>query len=166
MKGKRCCGAMWQVGYCEGGWYTSMFVHEDEIGKRGGVGAGNQIRQDESASVQTNGSGQEESDLLSKCRKTGGRRARCGDQWPWVSDTGEVSVFVVDIFVRFRSFIKLVVLAKGFVVSYRWVEGFAGCKGGLELCTLLCGLCFAKGEGAAVKVVSPLASLSSLNRGD
>ena len=75
-----------------------------------------------------------------------------------------MGILIINIIVRFGTLIKLVILTQGFIIRYRRVKRLASRKRRFELCSLLCGLSFAKGKGAAVEVISSLASLSSLDK--
>lgn len=52
-----------------------MFVQEDEIGEAGGIGAGDEIRQDEVAAIEPDGRWEEKADFFGESGETGGRGA-------------------------------------------------------------------------------------------
>ena len=75
-----------------------------------------------------------------------------------------MGILVIHVVVGFGTLIKLVILAQSFIIRYRRIKGLASRKRRFELCPLLCGFSFAKSKGATVEVISPLASLSSLDK--
>ena len=75
-----------------------------------------------------------------------------------------MGILIIDVVVGFGTLIIFVVLAQSFVIRYRRVKRLASRKRCFELCSLLCGLSFAKSKGATVEVISSLASLSSLDK--
>lgn len=75
-----------------------------------------------------------------------------------------MGILIINITVGFGTLIKLVILTQSFIVRYRRFKRLASRKRRFELCSLLCGLSFAKGKGATVEVISSLASLSPLDK--
>lgn len=126
-----------------------------------------QIGEDQRSTIEAYGSGDQQADLFCESGKASRRGAGGCDQGPGVDDTGEMGIFVVKGFLDIcrRSFVVFIVFTKGFVIGNGGVEGFAGCKGGFEFCTLFGGLGVAEGKGAAMEVVPPLTGLSSLLNG-
>ena len=110
---------------------ATVLVKKDQVRQAGGDSGGDEIGEDEIAPVQADGGWQEESDFFGKRREPGGWVARSCHEHAGVNDTGELSVFVVQIklFLRGPVRARLVVLeifAQFFVVGDCRVERPAG----------------------------------------
>lgn len=86
-----------EMGDCQGGGGSSVLVQEDEIGKTGGIGAGDEIGEDEVAAVEPNRRGEEKADFFGESGETGGRGAGGCDENAGIGDTAEMGVFVVEV---------------------------------------------------------------------
>ena len=57
MQRERCSRTMWQMRDCQRRGYPAMFVEEKQVRQGRGIGAGNEVGQNEGTSVETNGGG-------------------------------------------------------------------------------------------------------------
>ena len=163
---ERCGRAVGHVGDGECCGSTTVLVEKDEIAEAGRLGGRDQVGQNQVTSVQADTGGQQQTDLFGERGETAARVARSGHEDTRVNDTGQVGVFVVKVQLILSSavgagLVVLVVLAQFLVVGNCRVERFASGQRLLQLCALLADFGIFEGEGAAVKVVAPLAGLSS-----
>lgn len=62
---------MWQVRYCKSSWHTTVLMKEDQVCQRRGIGAGDEVWQDEGSSIETDGGGKEKPYFFCESRKSG-----------------------------------------------------------------------------------------------
>ena len=147
-----------------------MLVEEDDVRETGRLGRADQIGEDQVTSVETDGAGAEQTDLLGEGGEAGRGVARGGDEDARVDDTGEMRVFVVEVeFFGRRAvcsrLVVLVVLTERLVVCYRGIQRLARGERGLEFGPLFGNFCIAEGESSAVDVVATLAGLPTEHGG-
>lgn len=98
-----------------------MLMKKDQIGNGGSIGGGDKVGEDQCSTVESNGGRQEKADLFGESGQACGGRSRGGDQRPWIYDTRQMCIFIVNVLVSFRSLVEFVIFPQPFVIGNGWI---------------------------------------------